>query len=148
MLDGELNKEQSWFDKIERNSADKRSFASSSGKPAATIVRPLLKRKGKTLALCSIATGITHQIRAQGMLHGYPLSGDIKYQGSNISESYLLHSICLRLKGDIPGMLFPPLWAPLPAKARGRLTSLFSIPPVIQVLKLIHEELLHEEGSP
>jgi len=145
LLDGELNKEESWIDRIERNSKDRRSFASGSGKPAATVVRPLLKRKGKTLALCAIATGRTHQIRVQGMLHGHPLSGDIKYQGSNISGGYLLHSICLRLKGDKAGMLFPPLWAPLPVKARRLLTSLFSSSPVMQALKSVHEELLPEE---
>ncbi|MBA7538593.1 hypothetical protein ES705_30870 [subsurface metagenome] len=147
LLDGELNKEESWIDRIERNSKDKRSFASSSGKPAATVVRPLLKRKGKTLALCAIATGRTHQIRAQGMLHGHPLSGDIKYQGSNILGGYLLHSICLHLKRDKAGMFFPPLWAPLPVKARRLLTSLFSTPPVMEALKSIHEELLPKKGD-
>jgi len=146
LLDGELNKEESWIDRIERNSKDKRSFASGSGKPAATVVRPLLMRKGKTLALCAIATGRTHQIRVQGMLHGHPLSGDIKYHGSNISGGYLLHSICLRLKEDKAGMFFPPLWAPLPVKARRLLASLFTTPLVMQALKSIQEELLPEEG--
>ncbi len=145
LLDGQLNKEESWIDRIERNSQYKRSFASGSGKPAATVVRPLLKRKGKTLALCAIATGRTHQIRVQAMLHGHPLSGDIKYQGSTISGGYLLHSICLRLKEDKAGLFFPPLWAPLPVKARRLLTSLFSSPLVMQALKAIHEELLPEE---
>jgi 23S rRNA pseudouridine955/2504/2580 synthase len=146
LMDGKLNKEESWIDRIERNSSDKRSFASDSGKPAATVVRPLLKRKGKTLALCNIATGRTHQIRAQGMLHGHPLSGDIKYQGSYISGGYLLHSICLRLTGNKAGMFFPPLWAPLPVKALRLLTSLFSSPLVMEALKSIHEELLPEKG--
>lgn len=146
LMDGKLSKEEIWIDRIERNSSDKRSFASGSGKQAATVVRPLLKRKGKTLALCAITTGRTHQIRAQGMLHGHPLSGDIKYQGSNISGGYLLHSICLRLKEDKAGMFFPPLWAPLPVKAHRLLTSLFSTPLVMEALKSIHEELLPEEG--
>lgn len=145
LMDGEFNKKENWIDRIERNSLKKCSFASGSGKQADTTVRPLLKRNHKTLALCTLATGRTHQIRVQGMLHGHPLSGDTKYQGSKIAGGYLLHSICLRRKEDEGEMFLPWLWAPLPVKAHGLLASIFDGLLIREALKSIHDELMQAE---
>ncbi|MFW6368288.1 MAG: pseudouridine synthase [Spirochaetota bacterium] len=67
------------------------------GQEAVTGVYPMLWTEEATLALCIIRSGKTHQIRAQAGLHGHPLSGDTKYEGSNDSQGYMLHALAFIL---------------------------------------------------
>lgn len=85
----------------ERGAEEKRNQKergrSRPGKRALSRMVPLcsLKTRKKTLALVTIQTGRTHQIRAQSAFHGFPLCGDKKY-GRPAGHPYFLHALCLR----------------------------------------------------
>ncbi|HUX36921.1 MAG TPA: RluA family pseudouridine synthase [Rectinemataceae bacterium] len=86
VVEGEARDSEDWVDSIHRDEALKISKVWTSedegmSRPAITRFRPLLSRQGLTLALFSIETGLTHQIRVQAAWHGHPLSGDGKYGG-------------------------------------------------------------------
>ena len=79
------------------NAFSSRSSERARGQKAVTGVHPMLWTENATLALCTIRSGKTHQIRAQAGLHGHPLTGDAKYGGSNDSEGYILHALAFIL---------------------------------------------------
>jgi len=103
IVEGTLNKEETWHDELVRDREIKKTFVSKqnvsgigstkfpAGKTAITMVTPLVNERGYTLIKAEIVTGRTHQIRAQAAAHGYPLAGDVKY-GGHSSGGFFLHA--------------------------------------------------------
>ena len=95
IVEGVVEKEEIWEDELVRDREKKKTFVKSrnasnlSGEPkwreapllnAITKVTPLSVQNGCSLIQAEIATGRTHQIRAQAAAHGHPLTGDLKYK--------------------------------------------------------------------
>ena len=97
LLEGALAERAEWEDTLIRTSRDASTRQSAGGANARTTAVPLLRGGRLTLAAIQIATGFTHQIRAQAQIHGYPLAGDRKYGGSPRPGGYLLHAWILEL---------------------------------------------------
>jgi len=95
IVEGNVEKEEIWEDCLMRDREKKKTFVShknpKEGKNAITAVKPVSVSGGYSLIKAEIATGRTHQIRAQAAFHGYPLAGDRKY-GSKRAESFFLHA--------------------------------------------------------
>ncbi|MCL2184240.1 MAG: RluA family pseudouridine synthase [Treponema sp.] len=90
VVEGIINSEEVWQDELIRDHEKKKTFIKGReplmnrgehSKFAITKVTPLAVEDGNTLIKAEIATGRTHQIRAQAAAHGHPLLGDIKYNG-------------------------------------------------------------------
>ncbi|MCL2229690.1 MAG: RluA family pseudouridine synthase [Treponema sp.] len=88
VIEGKLEKEEIWQDELLRDKEMKKTFVANKirntphknkTKTAITKVTPLSFNGECTLIKAQIATGRTHQIRAQAASHGYPLLGDVKY---------------------------------------------------------------------
>ena len=97
VVEGELKGEETWQDELVRNKEIKKTFVSPNtdgGKTAVTKVTPLASDGNYTLIKAEIATGRTHQIRAQAAFHGYPLAGDKKYGGKKFGKGsgFFLHA--------------------------------------------------------
>jgi len=95
IVEGSLKTEELWQDNLVRDREKKKTFLSNSpsAKTAITKVRPLACNNGNTLIQAEIATGRTHQIRAQAAAHGYPLAGDVKYAGKKEQKAgFFLHA--------------------------------------------------------
>jgi 23S rRNA pseudouridine955/2504/2580 synthase len=138
LLEGILDREETWEDALSRDRKRGKSFAGSGGgartgedapKAALTRVYPLARTKagtaGFTLARLEIDTGRTHQIRAQAAAHGHPLAGDRKYGGEAQKGGFLLHAWSLELPDDAPVGLPRRLEAPLPDHFGKRIATLF-----------------------
>ncbi len=70
-----------------------------------TLVQPIASRRGLTFARVLLATGRSHQIRAQLAHAGLPLLGDTKYGGRRTAlGTQLLHAARLEIT-DAPGAL-------------------------------------------
>jgi Pseudouridylate synthases, 23S RNA-specific len=125
LLDGEVEKEESWLDRLVRDSQARASRVGEKGAQASADMRPLLAARGKSLVLVSLHTGLTHQIRVQAASRGLPLCGDAKYGGSPFAGGYILHAFRLEFPeppfDDLPSRVT----APLPASARSRLDAIF-----------------------
>jgi len=95
IVEGAVKNEEIWEDELVRDREMKKTFIppsdSSAGKNAVTKIKPLANEGGYSLILAEIATGRTHQIRAQAASHGYPLAGDKKYGGSG-KGGFFLHA--------------------------------------------------------
>jgi 23S rRNA-/tRNA-specific pseudouridylate synthase len=77
---------------FDRNLTQRRRGAEDAeGKEAVTFIRPIAAEGNYSLVMAEIATGRTHQIRAQAAAHGYPLLGDLKYGGSG-KGGFFLHA--------------------------------------------------------
>jgi 23S rRNA pseudouridine955/2504/2580 synthase len=98
IVEGTLKSEETWQDDLVRDKEIKKTFVSQSntdgGKNAVTKVTPLASDGNYTLIKAEIATGRTHQIRAQAAFHGYPLAGDKKYGGKKFGKGsgFFLHA--------------------------------------------------------
>ena len=117
-----------WEDRLYRDREQRKTFAAGDreggAKKALTRVYTLGSGSGYSLVRLEIATGRTHQIRAQAALHGYPLAGDRKYGGAG-GPGFFLHACSLEFTGK--GM--PPvpkiLEAPLPKAFSQKIHELF-----------------------
>ena len=111
LLEGILETEAVWSDRMVRNEKSRISSAGEAGgdihrgKPASLRVEPIATGRGLSLVRFTLHTGRTHQIRAQASARALPLAGDIKYGGrrSEYNRSnnpgkppYLLHAHLVR----------------------------------------------------
>jgi 23S rRNA pseudouridine955/2504/2580 synthase len=124
LLQGALPARTVWSQPIDRDRSRHTSFIDPAGHSARSIALPLLSREGVTLALVTIESGRTHQIRAHAAANGYPLAGDAKY-GASRSQPYFLHAIRLTLRERSEVLDFHELIAPLPRTSVGRLRQAF-----------------------
>jgi 23S rRNA pseudouridine955/2504/2580 synthase len=98
IVEGNVKSEEIWQDELIRDKEKKKTFVSENNtggsKTAVTKVTPLAADGGYTLIKAEIATGRTHQIRAQAAFHGYPLAGDKKYGGKKFGKGsgFFLHA--------------------------------------------------------
>ena len=102
IVEGIVEKEAVWEDCLVRDKEEKKTYVAeassssayseaSSGKSAVTMVKPLAAKNGCSLIVAEIATGRTHQIRAQAAAHKHVLLGDKKY-GSSERGGFFLHA--------------------------------------------------------
>jgi 23S rRNA pseudouridine955/2504/2580 synthase len=56
------------------------------GKPAVTVLRPLVRAETASLLEAQAVTGRTHQIRVHAAAIGYPVAGDEKYGSRNFNQ--------------------------------------------------------------
>jgi 23S rRNA pseudouridine955/2504/2580 synthase len=128
LLDGELERSCEWRDALRRDGDALKSLQGGAADPQAhALFEPLAVARGRTLARIRIYTGLTHQIRAQAALRGYPLSGDLKYGGSSLRGGYMLHSHSLAVPTDLAAESPGAVHAPLPEEARRRLEAIFGV---------------------
>ncbi len=119
------------------------------GKPMVTLVRPLAtsRKPGEevTLVLFRIVTGRKHQIRIQSALRGYPLVGDSRYGSKRMESSFYLHAWQMVFPADRLSGLPDHLTAPLPARFKAKLDTLFpaNVLAQVEVGELYWEQ--HEE---
>ena len=139
LVEGRVAKDAVWRDELLRDGVTQKTFTAESGtgKIALTKVHPLALTppdagEARTLLLAEIATGRTHQIRAQAAARGHPLEGDLKYGASGLSggrRGLLLHAWKLELREMPPELsaeTFPPsITAPPPEAFLDRIRTLF-----------------------
>jgi 23S rRNA pseudouridine955/2504/2580 synthase len=93
IVEGNVKNEEIWEDELIRDKEKKKTFVcdgkNRAGKNAVTKITPLATKNNYTLVAAEIATGRTHQIRAQASSHGHPLYGDKKYGGHGKDGLYL-----------------------------------------------------------
>jgi len=98
VVEGTVKGEEIWQDELIRDKEKKKTFVShgnsGGGKTAVTKVTPLAADGDYTLIKAEIATGRTHQIRAQAAYRGHPLAGDKKYGGKKFKPGggFFLHA--------------------------------------------------------
>jgi 23S rRNA pseudouridine955/2504/2580 synthase len=143
VADGTLDARETWEDSLIRDTGRRKTFSGEKApggnngeygpKTALTKIRPLAQAGGRTLLLAEIATGRTHQIRAQAAARGHPLSGDRKYGGKPFPESgrqgpgaFFLHALALEIPGAPRGAGIPRrMEAPLPEDYARMLKTIF-----------------------
>ena len=91
VVEGNVEKEEVWEDALVRDREIKKTFVAPEGKNAVTAIKPLACKGGYSLVIAQIATGRTHQIRAQAAARGHPLAGDKKYGGQG-KDGLFLHA--------------------------------------------------------
>lgn len=105
LMEGNLKQEVLWRDRIARQEEKNISLvfpiSHETGDEAVTTAIPVLRSGGRTLAMVEIGTGRTHQIRAQSSYHGFPLTGDVKYNGGKNPAGYYLHSAGIAAESNI-----------------------------------------------
>jgi 23S rRNA pseudouridine955/2504/2580 synthase len=120
IVEGAVKNGEIWEDELFRDRERKKTFVlnpdSAAGKTAITKIKPLANKDGYSLIIAEIATGRTHQIRAQSASHGHPLAGDVKYGGGR--GGFFLHAWKLEF-------LEHSIEAPLPGAFREKITALF-----------------------
>jgi 23S rRNA pseudouridine955/2504/2580 synthase len=88
LFDGEIEEHTIWKNYLFRERRTKTTKEDKGkGRLSTTEIIPLACEKGKhgkSLCLCRLITGRTHQIRIQGSLNNHPLTGDRKYNGSSL----------------------------------------------------------------
>jgi len=121
IVEGKIDKEELWEDFLARDGENKKTFVSDSkdGKEAITKIMPLALEGNYSLVRAEIATGRTHQIRAQAASHGHPLAGDRKYGGHNFDGGFFLHAWKIEFSDN-------KITAPVPEKFKDKIKALFS----------------------
>jgi 23S rRNA pseudouridine955/2504/2580 synthase len=139
IVEGCIKNEEIWEDALFRDKEKKKTFVvppgvaqkntvkdddedgaqnnAVAGKPALTKIKPLVSGGNYSLISAQIATGRTHQIRAQASSHGHPLAGDRKYGGHG-KDGLFLHAWKLEF-------LEYSIEAPLPQAFREKVKELF-----------------------
>jgi len=120
VVEGRVSENEEWQDELSRDTALKKTFAggkTDKTRNAFTAVKTLASNGSYSLIEARIATGRTHQIRAQAAAHGHPLAGDVKYGGHRIPGGFFLHAWKMELE-EAPAGFPQPLIAPLPAAFR------------------------------
>lgn len=125
LLEGRLPRTQTWSDRLERDRDARASRSSPNGRPVKCLVAPLCASEEATLALVTMESGFTHQIRAQAAANGHPLVGDKKYGARGRERHYLLHARAIRLSYFDPVLGFRGLVAPLPDSQSTRLETIY-----------------------
>jgi 23S rRNA pseudouridine955/2504/2580 synthase len=129
LVEGTPGEQGVWENWLFRDREQKKTFPSEisgkNAKMALTRVWTLGSGSGCSLIRLEIATGRTHQIRAQAALHGHPLVGDRKYGGPGRASGILLHAYSLKFTGEGIGSVPKILKAPLPAAFLQRIGELF-----------------------
>lgn len=126
LLDGQLKETEIWVDKLSRKSKERVTRVEKEGKSSTTTAYPIQNCRGYTLALIKIESGRTHQIRSQSSYHGYPLSGDKKYGGSDLRGGYFLHSLLLKSKNENIPVYYGNIRAQVNKEQLKRLNRVFS----------------------
>jgi 23S rRNA pseudouridine955/2504/2580 synthase len=107
--------EEEWLDQLKRNRTTEKTNPDHEGRAARMTARTITANDTLALCLFSPETGLTHQIRAQSSLHGFPLIGDRKYGGGRTAAGYFLHAAGLRIKdGTDSELRFRPVYASPP----------------------------------
>jgi len=119
IVQGKVEKEELWEDALVRDREMKKTFVSSDGKNAVTTIKPLACKSAYSLVSAQIATGRTHQIRAQAAARGHPLAGDKKYGGQG-KGGFFLHAWKLEF-------LEYSIEAPVPDAFKKKVSELFGI---------------------
>jgi len=127
IVEGNIEKEEIWEDLLVRDKDKKKTFISEAvldgGKNAITKVKPLATASVKgtqySLVTAEIATGRTHQIRAQAASRHHPLTGDRKYGGHG-KDGFFLHAWKLEF-------LEFSIEAPLPQAFKKKAEEIFGI---------------------
>lgn len=90
----------------------RRMRVSKTGKPSATIVRPLGVFGNATLVEAELLTGRRHQIRVHLSSIGHPIVGDALYQGPAGRSGLMLHALEERLEHPVTGeeLLLRTVW--------------------------------------
>jgi len=131
IVEGRTGKNEEWQDELSRDTTLKKTFANNeTGKKrnALTAVKTLDSNGSYSLIEAHIATGRTHQIRAQAAAHGHPLAGDVKYGGQRLPGGFFLHAWKMEREegpADFPPDFPQPLIAPLPPAFRSQIGLLF-----------------------
>ncbi len=126
LMDGTLEKEELWQDELYRDRDLKKTVrAEQEGQNAVMTLYPLGVKHPYSLVYIGLETGRTHQIRAQGAIHGHPLAGDKKYGGSFLKGGFFLHAWMLSVPEDTAPELPRLMKAPLPREWENRLILIF-----------------------
>ncbi len=141
LLDGKLKNTEIWVDNLNRESKKKVTTVQKEGKSARSTAFPIENYKGYTLALIKIETGRTHQIRSQSSFHGFPLSGDKKYGGSELKGGYFLHSLLLKSKKEKTPVYYGNIRAQIDKEQLKRLNRIFSNCTIEQLMDTISLQL-------
>ncbi len=116
LLKGKLDRKQTCREPLSKDPETGMVKIDPQGRPAVTHFKPLLSERGMTLAVCTLETGRTHQIRVHAQTLGFPLAGDSRYGGGQLSGGFVLHAFKLVFPHEDGGSLLGPipLIAPMP----------------------------------
>lgn len=134
LLEGRLDRTETWSDNLERDRTTRTSVPSSTGRAVRSVVSPLCSSDEATLAVVSMESGFTHQIRAQAAANGHALVADGKYGARDRGQRYLLHARSIRLNYFDSILGFRSLDAPLHPDQEARLIALFGAKALGRVL--------------
>ncbi|MDR2759880.1 MAG: RluA family pseudouridine synthase [Spirochaetaceae bacterium] len=129
LVEGIPGEQAVWEDWLFRDREQKKTFPAENpgekAQKALSRVWTVGSSSGYSLIRLEIATGRTHQIRAQAALHGYPLAGDRKYGSGVRAPGILLHAYSLEFIGEGISSVPKILEAPLPDVFSQRIHELF-----------------------